>query len=77
MPLSLGLRTRSLLLFAFLLSAVYEVLSSSISTAAALLFGLVIIVAVVFMPKGLVDLGWGFRHTGWRYLLQNMRRSRL
>jgi branched-chain amino acid transport system permease protein len=62
---------------AFLLSAVYEVLSNSISTAAALLFGLVIIVAVVFMPKGLVDLGWGFRETGWRYLLQNMRRSRL
>ena len=62
---------------AFLLSAVYEVLASSISTAAALVFGLVIIIAVVFMPKGLVDLGWGLRRAGPRYLLQNMRRSRL
>ncbi len=62
---------------AFILSAVYEVLASSISTAAALLFGLVIIFAVIFMPKGLVDLGWGFRRIGWRYLMQNIRQHRL
>ena len=62
---------------AFILSVVYEYLADSISTAAALVFGLVIIGAVIFMPKGLVDLGWGFRRAGWRYLLQNMQRSRL
>lgn len=62
---------------AFILSAVYEVLASSISTAAALLFGLVIVFAVIFMPKGLIDLGWGFRRIGWRYLMQNIRQHRL
>jgi branched-chain amino acid transport system permease protein len=62
---------------AFILSAVYEVLASSISTAAALLFGLVIVVAVVFMPRGMIDLGAGFRRTGWRYLLQNINQHRL
>lgn len=62
---------------AFLLSAVYEVLASSISTAAALFFGIVIVLAVIFMPKGLVDLGYGFRRIGWRYLLQSIRQYRL
>ena len=49
---------------AFILSVIYEYLSSSISTAAALLFGIVIVLAVVFMPKGLMDLGRGIRRDG-------------
>lgn len=61
----------------FILSAIYEVLSSSISTAAALLFGLVILLAVIFMPKGLIDLGGGFRALGWRYFLANIRQHRI
>ena len=44
------------LIGAFTLSAVYDILASSISTAAALLFGLVIVLAVIFMPRGLWDL---------------------
>ena len=62
---------------AFILSAIYEFLSSSISTAAALLFGLVIVFAVVFMPKGLIDLAKGLRRDGVRYFLQNVRAHRL
>ena len=61
----------------FILSTVYDVLSNSISTAAALFFGVVIILAVIFMPKGLVDLGWGFRRVGVRYFLQTIRQYRL
>jgi branched-chain amino acid transport system permease protein len=61
----------------FILSTVYEVLASSISTAAALIFGVVIVLAVIFMPGGLIDLGYGFRRVGWRYLLQNIRLHRL
>ncbi len=61
----------------FLLTAVYEILASSISTAAALLFGLVIVLAVIFMPRGLWDLGHGFRSIGWRYLLQNIQQHKL
>lgn len=62
---------------AFILSAVYEWLASSISTAAALLFGVVIILAVIFTPRGLVDVGGGLRRMGWRYLLRNIRQYRI
>ncbi|HEX4111270.1 MAG TPA: branched-chain amino acid ABC transporter permease [Stellaceae bacterium] len=62
---------------AFILSAIYEVLADSISTAAALFFGLVILLAVIFLPRGLIDLGGGFRTLGWRYFLANIRQSRL
>ena len=36
-----------------------------------------IVLAVVFMPKGLLDLFQGFRRSGFRYFGQNMRRFRL
>jgi branched-chain amino acid transport system permease protein len=52
---------------------IYEYLASNISTAAALLFGIVIVLAVVFMPKGIVDVGRGIRNDGLRYFLQNIR----
>jgi len=65
------------LIGAFTLSAVYDILASSISTAAALLFGLVIVLAVIFMPRGLWDLAGGFRREGARYFLQNIRAHRL
>ena len=61
----------------FVLSAVYEILASSLSTAAALLFGLVIVLAVIFMPRGLWNLTLGIRATGWRYFLQNIEQNRL
>ena len=62
---------------ALLLSAVSEVLASSVSTMASVFYGLVIVLAVVFMPKGLVDLVHGFPRLRWRYFAQNMRRYRL
>ena len=62
---------------AFILSAIYELLANSISTAAALFFGIVIIVAVIFMPRGLIDLGGGLRRVGWRYLTANVMQNRL
>jgi branched-chain amino acid transport system permease protein len=62
---------------AFILSTISEVLASSISTAASLLFGIVIVLAVLFMPKGLVDLGYGFRRLGWRYFTETVRQYRL
>jgi branched-chain amino acid transport system permease protein len=62
---------------AFLLSAISEVLSTKISTLASLFFGFVIIVAVVFMPRGLADFGRRVRTVGWRYFAENVRRHRL
>lgn len=61
----------------FILSTVYEVLASGISTSAALIFGIVIVLAVIFTPRGLLDVGAGIRRSGWRYLLQNIRQHRL
>jgi len=62
---------------AFLLSAISEVLSTEVSTVAGLFFGAVIVVAVVFMPRGLADLGRRFRKVGWRYFAENVRAHRL
>jgi branched-chain amino acid transport system permease protein len=62
---------------AFLLSGISEALASSISTVATVLYGLVVVLAVIFMPKGLADLGEGFRRLRWRYFADNMRRYRL
>jgi branched-chain amino acid transport system permease protein len=59
------------------LSAVSEVLASKVSTVASLFYGFVIVLAVVFMPKGLLDLVRGIRQSGLRYFGQNMRRYRL
>ena len=61
----------------FVLSAVYEVLAAQISTAAALLFGFVIVLAVVFMPRGLADVVKGGRAIPWRYFIRNIRENRL
>jgi branched-chain amino acid transport system permease protein len=61
----------------FLLSAVSEVLSSEVTTIAGLFFGVVIVVAIVFMPRGLADIVRSFPTTGWRYFRQNIRAHRL
>ena len=52
-------------------------LSTKISTLASLFFGFVIVIAVVFMPRGLADVGRRFRAVGWRYFAENVRRNRL
>jgi branched-chain amino acid transport system permease protein len=61
----------------FLLSGIYEFLANFVSVAAAFLFGVAIVVAVVFMPRGLFDLVGGLRRVGRSYLLQNVERHRL
>ena len=62
---------------AFSLSAVSELLSSEITSVAGLFFGLVIVAAVVLMPRGLADLLRRFRQSGWRYFVENIRAHRL
>jgi branched-chain amino acid transport system permease protein len=58
---------------AFLLTAVSEVLSSEVTTLAGLFFGLVVVAAVVLMPRGLTDVFLQFHKTGWHYFLNNLR----
>ena len=62
---------------AFVLSAVSEVLSSEVSSIASLFFGVVIVVAVVLMPRGLADLARRWRTAGWRYFADNVRAHRV
>lgn len=62
---------------AFVLSAVSEVLSTEVSSIASLFFGAVVIVAVVFMPRGLADLVRRIRKTGWSYFSENVKAHRL
>jgi len=65
------------LIGAFVLSAISEFLSTTVSAMASVFYGLVIVAAVLFMPRGLVDAGRGVRRWGWRYFAQNLRRYRL
>jgi branched-chain amino acid transport system permease protein len=59
------------------LSAVSELLSSEITSLAGLFFGVVVITAVVLMPRGLADMLRRFRSTGWRYFAENIRSHQL
>ena len=62
---------------AFLLSAISEVLATQITSLASLFFGLVIVVAIRFMPRGITDLVRRFGKTGWHYFQENVRANRL
>jgi branched-chain amino acid transport system permease protein len=62
---------------AFLLSGISEILSTEISSAASLFFGLVIVAAVLLMPRGLADIWRRFRKLGWRYFSESIKTYRL
>ncbi|MCC6610912.1 MAG: branched-chain amino acid ABC transporter permease [Burkholderiales bacterium] len=62
---------------ALILSIVSEVLASKLTSFASLFFGIVIVVAVVFMPRGIADLVQSFKRAGWRYFLENVKAHRL
>ncbi|MBV6305266.1 branched-chain amino acid ABC transporter permease [Candidimonas humi] len=61
----------------FILSAISEILSSEVTSIAGLFFGVVIVVAVTLMPRGLADVLRRFRKLGWRYFIENIRANRL
>ncbi|MCD6672293.1 MAG: branched-chain amino acid ABC transporter permease [Burkholderiaceae bacterium] len=62
---------------ALVLSAISEVLATRVTSLASLFFGVVIVVAVVFMPRGLAHMSAHLRDSGWRYFLDNVRAHRL
>ncbi len=59
------------------LSGISELLSSEVTRVAGLFFGIVIVAAVVLMPRGLADLARRGRRAGWRYFIENIRANRL
>ena len=62
---------------AFILSAISEVLATKVTSIASMFFGIVIVIAVVFMPRGIAHLVANIRRTGWRYFAENVRTHRL
>lgn len=62
---------------AFSLSAISELLSSEVTSAAGLFYGAVIVAAVVLTPRGLTDLLRRYRKSGWRYFAENIRAHKL
>ena len=62
---------------AFVLSAISEVLASKVTSLASIFFGLVIVAAIVFMPRGFADLIRRFRQQGWRYFQANIQAHRV
>ena len=62
---------------AFVLSAISEVLSSEVTSIAGLFFGVVVVAAVVLMPRGVADVIRRFRSSGWRYFAENIKAHRL
>jgi branched-chain amino acid transport system permease protein len=62
---------------AFALSAISEILSSEVTSVAGLFFGVVVVVAVLMMPRGLADVIAKFRRSGWRYFADNLRAHRI
>ncbi len=64
------------LLGAFSIEIISEVLSNYFLVAHTLFFGAVVILAIVFTPKGIIDL-IGQRKFGLAYFLQNIREHRI
>jgi branched-chain amino acid transport system permease protein len=62
---------------AFVLSAISEVLSFKVTHLAAVFYGVVIVIAVVFTPRGVADVIRRFRELGWRYFQENIRAHRV
>ena len=62
---------------AFVLSAISEILAAKVTSLASIFFGIVIIAAIVFMPRGFADLVRRFHRSGWRYFQENIRTYRV
>lgn len=62
---------------AFILSAISEILAARVTSVAAMFFGIVVVIAVVFMPRGIADVLRNFKRVGWRYFSENVRLHRL
>ena len=62
---------------AFVLSAISEILAAKVTSLASIFFGIVIVAAIVFMPRGFADLVRRFRQSGWRYFQENVRTYRV
>lgn len=59
------------------LAAISELLASEVTSIAGLFFGIVIVAAVVLMPRGLADMLRRTHRAGWHYFAENVRANRI
>lgn len=62
---------------AFILSAISEILATKVTSIASMFFGIVIVIAVMFMPRGIAHLVQHIKRMGWGYFIDNVRTHRL
>jgi branched-chain amino acid transport system permease protein len=62
---------------AILLQIISEILSNYIQVLHVTFYGLVIILAIIFTPRGLIDIITGRRRFGLGYFLENVRQHRI
>jgi len=62
---------------AFILSTISEVLATKVTSIASMFFGIVIVIAVMFMPRGIAHLVQHIKRMGWGYFIDNVRTHRL
>jgi branched-chain amino acid transport system permease protein len=52
-------------------------LASEVTSVASLFFGVVVVAAVVLMPRGIADVIRQFGKTRWRYFVDNLKAHRV
>jgi branched-chain amino acid transport system permease protein len=62
---------------AFVLSVISEVLATKVTSIASMFFGIVIVIAVVFMPRGIAHLVQHIKRMGRGYFIDNIKTHRL
>ena len=62
---------------ALILSAISEVLATKVTSVASMFFGIVVVIAVVFMPRGIAHLVQHIKRMGWGYFIDNVKTHRL
>jgi len=62
---------------AFVLSLISDILASEVTSVASLFFGVVVVAAVVLMPRGIADVIRQFGKTRWRYFVDNLKAHRV
>ncbi|MCL2716859.1 MAG: branched-chain amino acid ABC transporter permease [Alphaproteobacteria bacterium] len=62
---------------ALVLSLLSDWLATVVTSVAGLFFGVVVVVAVVLMPRGVADVILRFPKAGWRYFLENLKAHKI
>lgn len=65
------------LIGAFFLSIISEILAIQITSLAALFFGFIIVIAILFMPRGVIDFFENYKDQGYKYFLDSIKKTKI